>query len=1030
MNHRLLFLVLLVCMLPFGKSLAQTCSSTGNVVIFSNYDGGNLVINVNINVPDLKIGISSYEPVNVSFTGPFVGNITEVIYAGYQPGQPGNNPCNGVMITQVTAPPGASLQVLNVPPVTLISPEINYFGLLTPVGNNGGIIGCYSCSNTTYQGGFNTAEQVADFFLTQFGGSLRFLKTQYQCWCGIQNLDPPAACCGSAPEQAGVSITAIPGISLCDAPSIALNAGPGFTSYSWSTGASSASINVSNPGTYTVTTTSDCGTATAQITIEPCDDQLSVSVEDQEICPGETTSLNAEVLGGEAPFSYNWSPNVGSTQTVNVSPTTTSNYTVTVTDADGLQGSASVTVTVVDEDLNIDLGPDILLCNPPFLLDASNPSALSYIWSNGATSPAISVLNPGLYTVTLTGLCGSFTGEITLLPCLDELSITAQGGAICPGGSIQLQTTVFGGLAPFTYAWSPNIGTGSSPTVSTSSNTNYTVTVTDAEGNTASATTTVTVVIEDIEVDLGPDMELCAPPMLLDASTADAQEYNWSTGANTSSILVSSPGTYTVTVNGICGSETDAITLLPCILPLEVNVQGGSICPGETFGLTVNVNGGLAPFIYAWSPDVGTSPSVSVNPIVTTSYTVTVTDAEGSTASTTATVSVTDEDLSVNLGGEVELCDDALVLEAFNDDATGYLWNTGASSSSLVVSTPGLYTVTLTGLCGSLSTEVEVNPCNELLVQLLGSTVCPGQTTTIEAIVTGGEGPYVYSWSPPLGDDAGPYTLAPEVSQSYTVTVSDVEGSTASANTLVQVLNASFELPWEEALVYCPGDTIHLSAEIGLSEAYTWSTGSSASAIQVFGPGDYSVTIETPCLELERTVIITLAEGAELPPYIENIKACADELPLTIGLPNMGFELRWDDGSIGETLEVSAKGNYTAIYEGPCGSRNFSVDVRIDKCSCEVFVPNAFSPNGDGLNDIFTPVFDCDPFDYFFEVYNRWGDVVFETNKLLAGWNGSYLGNEYYGDLNLYVWRIEASYRDADGIIRPLVKTGNVMMVK
>ncbi len=82
-----------------------TCDSTGNLIIYSNYDGGILTINLDQNIPNLKVGICTYEPVQVSFTGAFVGNITQVIYAGFNSTQNNNNCGQGNFITSISGVP-------------------------------------------------------------------------------------------------------------------------------------------------------------------------------------------------------------------------------------------------------------------------------------------------------------------------------------------------------------------------------------------------------------------------------------------------------------------------------------------------------------------------------------------------------------------------------------------------------------------------------------------------------------------------------------------------------------------------------------------------------------------------------------------------------------------------------------------------------------------------------------------------------------------------------------------------------------
>jgi len=148
--------------------MAQECSPTGNVIIFANYNGGNLTINCDVNIPNMKIGVCTYESAAISITGPFAGNVTGVIYAGYSGT---NNPCGTTLTnTTITGVSSSISDILFLPPATFTDPD-----------GYGSMVCAYSCDEGN-QGGCNTSEQVVDYFIDAFGGTLRMYKTQYGCW--------------------------------------------------------------------------------------------------------------------------------------------------------------------------------------------------------------------------------------------------------------------------------------------------------------------------------------------------------------------------------------------------------------------------------------------------------------------------------------------------------------------------------------------------------------------------------------------------------------------------------------------------------------------------------------------------------------------------------------------------------------------------------------------------------------------------------------------------------------------------------
>ncbi|MFM9006109.1 MAG: hypothetical protein ACKOSR_11500, partial [Flavobacteriales bacterium] len=168
------------------------CNGSGNLVIYSNYDGGSLNINVDQDIPNLKIGICTYEPVEVNITGPFVGNVTEVLYAGFN-SSANNNHCGlGIFNTTISGVNPAITQILTAPPLGFETLHNNgqsgSSGLMTGVSGQ--------CDTLYYAGGGNTPDEVVTYFLNNLGDDLLFHHTQYNCWLTeVYNLSDGGTCC-------------------------------------------------------------------------------------------------------------------------------------------------------------------------------------------------------------------------------------------------------------------------------------------------------------------------------------------------------------------------------------------------------------------------------------------------------------------------------------------------------------------------------------------------------------------------------------------------------------------------------------------------------------------------------------------------------------------------------------------------------------------------------------------------------------------------------------------------------------------
>lgn len=190
------FFLLLACLALPALSRAQMfCDTTSNIAIYSNYDGGPLTINVDQNIPNLKIGIVSYEYCTITITGTYAANVAQVWWAGYNGT---NNHCNGTppYTTTITGV-AANVDTMEViPPATMSDPNGYSY-----------IICAYQCASGN-QGGCNTPEQVAHYFMTKFGGgTIRFHYTQYGCWSGTKNISAGGNCC-MLPLGTGLTETA------------------------------------------------------------------------------------------------------------------------------------------------------------------------------------------------------------------------------------------------------------------------------------------------------------------------------------------------------------------------------------------------------------------------------------------------------------------------------------------------------------------------------------------------------------------------------------------------------------------------------------------------------------------------------------------------------------------------------------------------------------------------------------------------------------------------------------------------------
>jgi len=256
------------------------------------------------------------------------------------------------------------------------------------------------------------------------------------------------------------------------------------------------------------------------------------------------------------------------------------------------------------------------------------------------------------------------------------------------------------------------------------------------------ASTTVTILEPDLpEVNLGPDGLFCAGDVIqLNAAYPSATAYLWQDGSTGSTYIVSAPGTYSVTVTSECGEATDEITFTT---EPELTVSlGDDITTCSPVVLDATTPGALA---YEWSTGATT-------PMITAStggnYSVTVSN-NCSEAIDLITITI-GGGISVNLGGNQNLCiEDLTVLNAFNEDATSYLWSDGSTEPTLTITETGVYSVTVTGECGVGTDEVCIilescdSACDNMFItQIVDCTTTLPETYQVYASVAGGTPPY------------------------------------------------------------------------------------------------------------------------------------------------------------------------------------------------------------------------------------------------------------------------------------------------
>ncbi|MBK9458426.1 MAG: cadherin-like domain-containing protein [Sphingobacteriales bacterium] len=593
------------------------------------------------------------------------------------------------------------------------------------------------------------------------------------------------------------------------------------------------------PNTYTLTiNTADGCTATTSFTFNVPQNSISLTL------PGSVSGCSSATINAGAGYaSYQWS-NGASTSSINVTQSGT--YTVTVTDANGCSGTAQTYANIGAGSIaQPNLGDNVSTCANNYTLNAGAGYS-SYQWSTGATWQNITVNQSGTYTVTVTNASGCTATDAVYVSLGSNISLNLGNDVSTCSNSYNINA----GAGYSSYQWS-NGATTSNINVTQSGN--YSVTVTNASGCTATDVVYVGLGSGGTSLNLGNDVSTCSNSYTINAGAANG--YQWSTGANSSTIIVTQNGTYTVTVtySGGC-TATDAINV-------TLGTGGATISLGNdvnTCNSNYTLNAGTGYTNYQWSNGATTS---NINVTQSGTYTVTVTTANGCTATDAINVTLGTGGTNVDLGDAIiNLCNDnSYYLSPTNGVSyAAVVWSTWATSYGISVNQSGTYTVTVTDANGCTSSDSAEIIFQDFTINLGDVTQVVCDSITLGLPIPEGLN---YQWS----TGATTHYIDLYESGTYSLTVTDAGGCTASDVINLNIQHPSPNLGNDTIVV---GGLV-LDAENVWGYSYQWSTGENTPSISVTQSGTYSVTVTTEvgCVgydEITVTVISGLAPNTIL----------------------------------------------------------------------------------------------------------------------------------------------------------------------
>jgi len=834
----------------------------------------------------------------------------------------------------------------------------------------------------------------------------------------ISTLSPCAPvvlnCSSSTPLSTTQNQTNVNCFAQCTGTAaVTASGGNGVYTYNWlPSGGTGSSATGLCAGTYTCTITDGLGaTTTATFNITQPASALSASGSQTNInCAGGTGSATVTASGGSPSYTYAWTPSGGSGSSA--TGLAANNYTCTITDANGCTTTQSFSITAPAA-LSATGSSTPATCgnnNGSAAVAASGGSGgYTYSWTPvGGNAATASGLSGGSYTCTITDANGCTTSTVVAVATTGgpTTGVQSTGDVSCFGGNNGTGTVTASGNGPFTYSWTPT-GGNAATAVNLFAGV-YTVTVTDNSGCSATQTVSIT---EPTAV--APSISAFQDATCGNndgSATATATggtggyTYSWApSGGNAAAAVNIGAGIYTVTVTDANGCTSTATVSISNIGAPTVTVQNltNISCFGLTDGSATVSATGNGPFTYNWAPSGGNA--ATANNLAQGIYTVTITDAGNCTSIQTVTIT---EPTAVS--GSITAADatcgnsngTASITPTGGTGPYTYAWSNTQTTQQISGLPAGSYSVVITdanGCTSSASSVISNSGAPAIQVTSQSDPTCfSGVNGTAAILATGGSGPYTYNWLPTGGTGSSASGLG---AGTYTVTVTGSDGCTQTQTvTLTQpttIVTTSASSPDD-----C--NSLNGSASLSVSggtPGYTllWSTGSTNDTITGLATGSYTCTVTDANGCTMATTVLVGASGSVTANAGVDVTILQGQTTQLNGTG--GTSWSWTPSAsldCATCQNPNASPTVTTTYyltvTDSLGCTDIdTVVVTVDIQCGDLFLPTAFSPNGDGENDEYCVRSNCIK-NMQFEIYNRWGELVFSTDDPAICWDGTWRG--------------------------------------
>jgi gliding motility-associated-like protein len=820
--------------------------------------------------------------------------------------------------------------------------------------------------------------------------------------------------CGMVADEMEVMVALIPFVDfgddtiICNNQELILTANGISGNFLWQDQSTNDTLVVTTPGTYSVMVSNSCGNASDTITVgfdipvvQP------VLGPDLNLCPGEQTTLYA----GNPGANIMWQD--GTTlDSLIVSASGT--YIVTVSNS-CQQFADTIVINMNGAPPAVDLPAMVTLCQGQTTMLDAGISGVTYVWNDNSTGQQVSVSSPGIYSITVSNGCGS-DQDTVLVADGGPSPIVSLGNdiAICAGDMVTL-SPVYTDVT--SWLWHD----GSTATTYTINSPGEIFVEVSNTCGLAFDTLLVSLLPEIPSLDLGADTSICQGETFTLSIAVPDVSVSWFDGSVDPDYTINGPGTYAATISNACGQSEDTmiVNLLPAIPVLDLGTDQ-SLCPGEV----ITIAPGITNVGYLWQ-DGSTGNTYQTTQEATI---ILIIANDCGTSTDTLEIIETNQGPQLDLGQDIQACLGEIVTIQSGISGVDYTWQDGSNNPDYITTQSGIFILEVNNNCGSASDTIVVDISGVPPTPILpaDTTLCEGLSMTLNAT---SDPETTIAWQ--NGSSLPTFTVTS--AGVYILSESNNCGEAADTITITY-LDAPEPFTLGPDTTLCPGETILLSSPSTFYDIL-WQDGSGMLHLIADFPGVYSLQLSNACGAVTDELVLGFDTNIPQLDLDSSIPWCEGDIIQIDATQSFFADYTWNTGETTSSIQITTPGIYHVDVNVPCGSISQQVEIYPDT-QCEdievhndIYIPNVFSPNDDGINDWFTVSIRPDLVVTAMtgSIFDRWGNLLYASAEIPFQWNGLFEDEEVLP--GVYVYQIKCSYLEGQAA-REKFFAGDVTVIR